>query len=328
MNRIAGPSPLSRYQSSCPCSIAVCTRLLVTATPSPLPTSNIRKRSLLERFLARHMSEAQDEEVNPREIYLLDNRQVEAGQRFDALSVLFDPSTFRHAHALGLTHGWRVWEVGAGSPSVPAYFAAQVGPKGHVLATDIDTSWLGAGDATYEVRRHDVGLQPPPAGAFDLVHARLVLVHVAQRGQALDSMVAALKPGGWLLLEEADPGLQPLVCPDEFGAEQKLANKLKHGFRTLLAERGVDLAYGRTLPRLLRGAGLSQVESDGYFPMGGPACAELERATVEQIRDALIAGGIATEAELEQHLVNVGTDRLDLATSPMAVSYTHLRAHE
>ena len=52
--------------------------------------------------------------------YLLDNQQAQAGQRFDALSVLFNPSTFRHARALGVGPGWRVWEVGAGSPSVPA----------------------------------------------------------------------------------------------------------------------------------------------------------------------------------------------------------------
>jgi SAM-dependent methyltransferase len=253
--------------------------------------------------------------------YLLDNRQVEAGQRFDAISVLFNPSTFRHAQALGLAPGWRVWEVGAGSPSVPAYFAEQVGAQGYVLATDIDTSWLDAGTPGYEVRRHDVGSDPPPAGPFDLVHARLVLVHVRSRGQGLTTMVAALRPGGWLLLEEADPGLQPLVCPDESGAEQELANKVKRGFRTLLAGRGVDLAYGRTLPRLLRDAGLKQVQSDAYFPMGGPACTELERATVEQVREPLIAAGIATEAELSQHLSNVASDRLDLATSPMVTAW-------
>jgi SAM-dependent methyltransferase len=253
--------------------------------------------------------------------YLLDNRQVEAGQRFDALSVLFNASTFRHARALGLGPGWRVWEVGAGGPSVPAWFAEQVGEQGHVLATDIDTSWLEAGTPGYEVRRHDVGLEPPPAGQFDLVHARLVLVHVRAREKAMAAMVAALKPGGWLLLEEADPALQPLVCPDECGAEQELANKVKAGFRTLLAQRGVDLAYGRTLPRLMRDAGLGQVGSDGYFPMGGPACAALERATVEQVREPLIAAGIATEAELSAHLVNVATGDLDLATSPMVSAW-------
>lgn len=255
------------------------------------------------------------------EEYLLDNQQIEAGQRFEALSVLFNPSTFRHARAVGLGSGWRVWEVGAGSPTVPAWFAEQVGPQGQVVATDIDTSWLDQDGAAYQVIRHDVGAEPAPAGLFDLVHARLVLVHVRRREQALAAMVAALRPGGWLLLEEADPELQPLVCPDEAGAEQELANKIKRGFRTLLAERGVDLAYGRKLPRLLRAAGLGEVGSDAYFPMGGPACTELERATVEQVRDALTKAGVATGAELEQHLGNVREGRLDLATSPMVSAW-------
>jgi hypothetical protein len=67
-----------------------------------------------------------------------------------------------------------------------------------------------------------------------------------------------------LLVEEADPALQPLVCPDEYGPEQQLANQLKHGFRALMARRGVDLAYGRTLPRLLRDAGLVDVGADAF----------------------------------------------------------------
>jgi SAM-dependent methyltransferase len=180
-----------------------------------------------------------DRGVARDEAYLLDNQHAQAGRRFDALSVLFNPSTFQYARALGLAPGWRVWEVGAGTSSVPAWLAKQVGPDGRVLATDIDTSWIDGGDIRdigYEVRRHDVGAQPPPQEHFDLVHARLVLVHVPQRAQALAAMVAAVRPGGWLLLEEADPALQPLVCPDESGSKQRLANKLKHGFRTLLAE--------------------------------------------------------------------------------------------
>ena len=250
--------------------------------------------------------------------YLLDNQQIEAGQRFDVLSALFNPSTFRHARAIGLGSGWRVWEVGAGSPSVPAWLAEQVGPSGHVLATDIDTCWLDNADtAGYEVRRHDVASEPPPAGLFDLIHARLVLVHLPRRMEALAAMVGALRPGGWLLLEDADPALQPLVCPDESGSEQQLANKIKHGFRALLTQRGVDLAFGRTLPRLLRGAGLSDVHADAYFPIGGPACRELERATIDQIRGLLVAAGLATDAEIERHLTNIATGQLDLATSPM-----------
>jgi DNA-binding MarR family transcriptional regulator len=250
--------------------------------------------------------------------YLLDNQQAEAGTRFDALAMLFDPSTFRHIEALGIKRGWRCWEVGAGGPSVPSWLAQQAGPEGYVLATDIDTSWMTSTDQpTYEVRCHDIGTEEPRSDGFDLVHARLVLVHVVQRAEALAAMVRALRPGGWLLVEEADPALQPLVCPDEYGPEQQLANQLKHGFRALMARRGVDLAYGRTLPRLLRDAGLVDVGADAFFPITNPACTLLERATVAQIRDRLVASGAATDEEIDQHLANVVTGRLDLATSPM-----------
>lgn len=74
----------------------------------------------------------------------------------------FDACTFRHMAALGLGDGWRCWEVGAGGPSVPSWLAARVAPTGHVLATGIDVSWMIAADAPYDVRVHDVGVQPPP----------------------------------------------------------------------------------------------------------------------------------------------------------------------
>ena len=88
-----------------------------------------------------------------------------------------------------------------------------------------------------------------------------------------------------------------------------------------MSQRGADLSFGRTLPRLLRSAGMSDVRSDAYFPMGGPVCNELERATIEQIRDRLISGGLATVDEIEQHLSNVASGQLDLATSPMVSAW-------
>lgn len=255
--------------------------------------------------------------------YLLNNAQAEAGVRFDALATLFDPSTFLHLDALGIARGWHCWEVGAGGRSVPEWLVARVGAAGRVLATDIDVSWLtSAGDhVSYEVRRHDIGADPAPEEAFDLVHARLVLVHVPQRVEALRTLALSLKPGGWLLVEDADPALQPLLCPDESGPAQVLANRLRHGFRSLMAERGVELAYGRTLPRLLRDAGLVDVQADAYFPITAPACTALEQATVAQIRDRLVASGRATDAEIDDHLANVGAGLLDLATSPMVSAW-------
>jgi hypothetical protein len=80
--------------------------------------------------------------VGAEDGYLLDNQQVRAGERLAALAALFDPSTFRHLSALGLGPGWRVWEVGAGGPSVPDWLAHQVAPDGDVLASDLDTAWI------------------------------------------------------------------------------------------------------------------------------------------------------------------------------------------
>jgi SAM-dependent methyltransferase len=250
--------------------------------------------------------------------YLLDNRQAEAGRRFDAIGTIFDPVTFGHIRALGIAWGWRCWEVGAGGATVPTWLGERVGAGGRVLATDIDTSWtLPAAGGAVEVRRHDVARDPAPDEVFDLVHARLVLVHLVDRAAALRAMIGALRPGGWLLIEDADPALQPLACPDEFGPAEALANRIRHGFRQMLAQRGAELAYGRTLPRLLREEGLIDVEADGFFPMTSTASNLLEAATVEQLREGLIAQGHAGAAEIDEHLANIAAGRLDLTTAPM-----------
>lgn len=250
--------------------------------------------------------------------YLLENRKREAAVRFTALSKLFDPGTLRQFDACGVTAGWRCWEVGAGGPSLVRKMAGLVGRTGRVLATDIDTSRLAeAVEENVETRDHDVAHASPPGNGFDLVHARLVLVHVDDRKRAFENMLASLRPGGWLVIEDADPELQPLSCMDAREPGQKLANKIRHGFRTLLAARGVDLAFGRKLSRLFREFGLECISADAYFPVAMPECIALEVATINMIRDELLINEIATDAEIEQHLDNVRSGRLDLSQPPM-----------
>ena len=254
--------------------------------------------------------------------YLLDNQVAAAGERFAALAELFDPSTHRHLDQVGLTEGWRCWEVGAGGSALTTWLSARVGAIGKVVATDIDVAWAQEAQApNVEVRRHDVAAEPPPSQGFDLVHARLVLVHVPQRDVALRSMVAALRPGGWLVVEDADPAMQPLSCPEARNDAERLANKLRTGFRALMAERGVDLAYGRTLPRLLREAGLDGVRADAYFPVAMPACNQLETGTIAHIRELLVTNDIATDAEIDEPLSNVAGGHLDLAQPPMITAW-------
>jgi hypothetical protein len=54
-----------------------------------------------------------------------------------------------------------------------------------VLVTDIDPRFIEARQrhTNVELRRHDIGTDPLPEHAFDLIHARLVQQHVPQREQ-------------------------------------------------------------------------------------------------------------------------------------------------
>ena len=250
--------------------------------------------------------------------YLLDNRAPAAQRRFGALSALFDDVTFRHVEALGIQRGWRCWEVGAGGPSVPNWLAGQAGPDGHVLATDIDTGWIDGVAPRVEVQRHDIARDDPPPGVFDLIHARLVLIWIPQRDEALHRMAGALRPGGWLLIEDFDPGLQPVASIDAHLPDHHNANKLRAGFGALLAQTGADPAYGRKLPRLLTEQGLADVAADAYMPVSLPAAGALDLSNFDQLHDALLGQGLATAEEIDRHRAAV--DRGTGFASPPLIS--------
>jgi SAM-dependent methyltransferase len=254
-------------------------------------------------------------------------RQQVARTHFATLATLFNPGTFHRIETLGIGPGWRCWEAGAGSASLPRWLARHSSPGGYVLATDRDTTALHedppengpAGDG-FEIRQHDLGTDPPPSGAFDLVHARLVLMHIPGRDNALATMISALRPGGWLLLEDADPFLQPLACPDQSGPAQELANKIRAATWDLLSRR-TDLAFGRTLPRLLRDAGLAGVGADASISFAGPAQDQFQRTIIKRQRHRLVEAGLATDTEISQHLADIETGQLDLASFPLVSAW-------
>ncbi len=236
---------------------------------------------------------------------------------YQTLSSLYDANTFRLFERLGIAGGWHCWEGGAGGSTVPAWLVRRVGPGGRVLATDIDASLLGgAAGSGFGARRHDIAADPPPPGRFDLIHARLLLEHLAGRDAALTSLTQAVRPGGWLLIESADPYLQPLACPDETGPAHQLANRLRQACWTLQA-RHSDLGYGRTLPRRLRAAGLVDVAAEVFFPLAVPAAARLHRTMIERMRTPLLASAAATGDEIGRHLDDLDAGRLDVAAFPV-----------
>lgn len=238
-------------------------------------------------------------------------------EHFDTLAALYDAATFHLIEQLGIKPGWRCWEVGAGGWTVPRWLAENVGPIGRVLATDLNTANLETDQGpAFEVLRHDLTADVPPLGEFDLVHARLVLDQVRDREAALATMVGALRPGGWLLVEVGDNTLQPQACPDETGPAQALANKVRAATWSLNAPRG-RTSFGRTLPRALREAGLVDVRAEVRFPLGGPDAARLQRLLVDWAKDRVVAAGLITQEEADRHLADIASGRLDLAVSPV-----------
>jgi len=135
--------------------------------------------------------------------YMLANKGEEARIRFAALAAIYDPQTIRHLATLGVSCGWRCLEVGAGSGTIAKWLADRAGPTGHVLVTDVDTRFLEPlRGPTLDVRAHHIGSDSLPNAEFDLIHTRLVLMHVRERDTALARMISSLKVGGWLLVEE------------------------------------------------------------------------------------------------------------------------------
>jgi SAM-dependent methyltransferase len=250
--------------------------------------------------------------------YLLDNRKDEAADRFTALAALYDPMTISHFDTIGVGAGWRCLEIGAGGGSVVRHLAERVGPGGRVLATDIEPRFLEplAGLANVDVARHDAVTDPLPEEEFDLVHARLVLVHIPERLAVLRRLAAALRPGGWLLVEDVDGLLAHWAFFDPAGDDERLANQLRAALIDLFEAGGVDLSFGRSLLRLLRAEGLIHAAGDAYLPFS-PAVRVLDRANFVQLRHDLVAGGAVTADDVERYLARLDDPDFTPAGIPM-----------
>lgn len=122
--------------------------------------------------------------------------------RLGMLAAARDPKTFRVLQNVGISPGMHVLELGAGAGTVSAWMAEQVGAEGRVMSTDIDLQFHGSMPDNVIVRQHDIESDSLPIGHFDIVHARAVLQHVPSREEVVGKLIEALKPGGWLVLED------------------------------------------------------------------------------------------------------------------------------
>jgi SAM-dependent methyltransferase len=251
--------------------------------------------------------------------YLLTNAREETVARFDALEEAFDDLTMGHLGRIGVAPGWRCLELGAGGGSIAAWLATQVGAEGRVVATDLDLSRFRSHVLNQlEVRRLDLVADALPVGPWDLIHERLVLQHVPARLQVLDRMVAALAPGGWIVLEDFDTA--EVRTTDRDGKDHELIARVAVAFNGLLAVRGGVSSFAANARRELMNRGLVDTGSSGHVSIasGGTGFARAMAANTRQVREKLEASSL-TSTELD-HFFNVLDDPETLVGSPVLIS--------
>lgn len=127
--------------------------------------------------------------------------------------------------------GQRVLDVASGSGDLAKLFSKKVGPKGHVILSDINGAMLKVGrdnmfnhgivDNVSYVEANAEKL-PFQANYFHCVSIAFGLRNVTDKDKALRSMFHVLKPGGQLLILEFStpvlPGLKPLYDAYSFSA--------------------------------------------------------------------------------------------------------------
>jgi SAM-dependent methyltransferase len=243
---------------------------------------------------------------SPAANYAFDNADEYASGRYRELSVLYDAQTIRHLEQTGIERGWRCLEVGGGGGSIASWLCERVGHDGHVLATDLEPCFLRSlSFDNLEVRQHDIRVDGLPEYQFDLAHARLVLMHLPGRELALQRILASLKPGGWIVLEEFDT---LSVFPDSgVNPDEEEVPILRACYQVLNAH-GVDLRYGRRLPLRLLANGLVNVGAEASLSLwkGQSHGATLFRINFEDLADSIIRSGLMSQAEFEAAMRRFG----------------------
>ncbi len=235
------------------------------------------------------------------EQYVFDQEWATERERLALREAALDARTIRHLEAIGVADGWRCLEVGAGGGSVAKWLCKRVGQAGSVVATDLQTKFLEAvGEPNLEVRCHNIVTDELEEVSFDLVHTRSVLQYIPgqEREVALKHMVAALRSGGCLFLEESD--VMSLVPVSRLGGDlfQRATDKVFE----FLSLGGFDPHYGRGIGADLRGQGLIDVRVEGrFFEVGGESpWTGMWALVFEQLRNRLVAGSLLTSDEVDE----------------------------
>ena len=180
----------------------------------------------------------------------------------EAAKRILDTRSLATAHrrlAQLLRPGARVLDVGCGTGAITQGIARAVGPAGLVVGLDNNTALIEAAHAAHkdEPRLSFVlgdAYDLPFRGAFDVVTASRVLQWLAEPRRALAGMVAAVVPGGRVVILDYNHE-QVNWVPDPPEAMRKFYAQ----FLAWRAEAGLDNAIADHLAKLFEAGGLTDI---------------------------------------------------------------------
>lgn len=225
--------------------------------------------------------------------YLLNQGFAQERARLSAMESLWDPGSRALLDELGIGAGWKCLEVGAGGGALVEWMAAR---GAHVTAIDIDTRFIESlASDSIEVRRVDLREDALPQAEFDLVHARLVLEHLSDRRNILDRLVASMRPGGWMVIEDFDWSYFG------FEGENPGITDVVEAFLGFMAKAGFERDYGRRVVSDIEAAGLTDIRGEGRARLIDSKSPGFDffRLTFESLRGAIVDAQILSAEEAD-----------------------------
>jgi ubiquinone/menaquinone biosynthesis C-methylase UbiE len=212
-----------------------------------------------------------------------------------------------HSSALldrvGVRQGWSALDLGCGPIGILDLLADRVGTGGRVTGLEINPANVALAReftdhqalANVEVIEGDARCTKLSSSAYDLVHARTLLINVPDPAGIVAEMVRLVRPGGWVAALEPDAGLT-LCYPPVPGWD-----RLVELFLSSCHSDKADPFIGRRLPELFRDAGLVEIgveaKADIYPP--GHSRRTIRLDLLQSMRPNILQRGIANEQELD-----------------------------
>jgi ubiquinone/menaquinone biosynthesis C-methylase UbiE len=234
-------------------------------------------------------------------------RSPEEYERLRLQARMWEPETERLFDRIGLGPGDHCLDVGCGPGEAMRLMAERVGADGRVTGIDVDAA-LGAQavemlhDAGHGNCRFDpIDVETSadvPGAPFDLVYARLLLLHVDDPVAVLRRLWSLVRPGGHLVVQDYEV-LSGAVVPEHPAAEE-----LMRVARETMSLGGLDLHIGLRLADVYLRAGAGPPDGiDAGVRLGPlPELAHLFEAVYRSVLPRALELGVTTEADGERWL--------------------------